>query len=57
MKRLFAIILTFTMILSLSACKDNNGTGTKQPSTGSDFTQAEIDKILEEMENQEKDAE
>lgn len=57
MKRLFAVILALTMILSLSACKDNNGTGTKPPSTGSDFTQAQIDKILEEMDEQAQDTE
>ncbi len=63
MKRIYALILALAMMFTLAACKDssgtggNTGTGTKPPSTGSDFTQAEIEKILEEMEEEEAKAE
>lgn len=61
MKRIYALILALAMMFTLAACKDSSGTGTgtgtKPPSTGSDFTQAEIEKILEEMEEEEAKAE
>lgn len=58
MKKLYALILAIAMMLTLAACKESgSGTGTKPPSTGSDFTQAEIEKILEEMEEEEAKAE
>ena len=56
MKRIYALILVFAMMLPLAACKDSSGGGSDgyvtPPSTGSDLTQAEINKILKEMEEE-----
>jgi len=49
MKRIYALILALAMMFTLAACKES---GTKPASTGSDFTQAEMEKILEEMEKE-----
>ena len=57
MKRLYALILTFAMMFTLAACKEsgntNNTNASTPPSSGTDLTQAEIEKILEEMEEAE----
>ena len=57
MKRIYALILVFAMMLPLAACKDSSGGSGSDgyvtpPSTGSDLTQAEINKILKEMEEE-----
>ena len=58
MKRIYALILVLAMMLPLAACKDSSkgGSGSDDyvtpPSTGSDLTQAEINKILKEMEEE-----
>ena len=48
MKKVTAIILALTLALSLCGCTRGKGA-----STGSDLTQAEIDRIVEEMEQAE----
>ena len=53
MKRLYAIILTLAMIFALSACKDSSAPSGSGPSSGTDLTPAQIEKILEEMEKEE----
>ena len=47
MKKLFVIILTLALALGLAGCTRGKGA-----STGSDLTQAEIDAIVEQMEQE-----
>lgn len=53
MKRIAAIILALCMLFSLAAC----GTDTsKRPSTTTDITQEDIEKLIEELEKEESQA-
>ena len=53
MKRIISVILALVMIFSLAACGVQGG---KDPSTASDISQKDVEKLLEELEKEEKAA-
>ncbi len=53
MKRIASVILALVMILSLAACGVQSD---RRPSTTTDITQKDIEKLLEELEKEEKAA-
>lgn len=53
MKRIAAIILALCMLFTLAACGVQSS---KRPSTTTDITQKDIEKLLEELEKEEKAA-
>ena len=54
MKRIAAIILALSMIFTLAACGVQSS---RRPSTTTDITQADIDRILAEIEDKNSEAE
>ena len=54
MKRTASVILALVMLFTLAACGVQGGK--KNPSTSTDITQKDIEKLLEELEKEEKAA-